>query len=149
MTCAVNDSKDEYAQAVEAGDLDRLRELFHNEKSCFGFIFEKKAVTPLVWATTLNAARRDSVKLQRDILHRILCMQSTLLDRVETKITDEIAAFDARGHFNELPEIVTNELLPRYGKIASEIFGTMKLLQKIESPSAPAPSTPKGDADDA
>ena len=46
-------------------------------------------------ATVANAARQDPEKLQRQILHRILALQYTLLDRVEHSIRTEIAGADS------------------------------------------------------
>ena len=141
---------DPFAAAVEAGDLDQLRALYQSEKAGFGFIMNKEKITPRMFETTLNAARRDPDRLQSDILHQVLSMQYTLLDRVETGILDMIADFDKRGHqYGELPEGVSSELLPRYAKISSEIFTTLKLIKKLGSPAAPAGATANAQSEDA
>lgn len=148
---------DQFTDAVAAGDLDRLRELYDREKAGFGYIMNKERITPRMLETTINAARRDPDKLQRDILLQILSVQYTLLDRVETGIFDMIADADKRGHpYGEIPDKVASELLPRYARISSEIFATLKLIKKLASPAAPAgapapagtPANDQADSDD-
>lgn len=135
--------------AVEAGDLETVRTLIQDEKTLFGYVSSEHKLTPLLFQTMRNAGKRDPVKLQRDILHRILAVQYMLLDRVETGIHEKIADYDGRGYPpSHVPEDVASELLPRFGKITSEIYSTMKMLKKIESPPAPA-VPPSSQADSA
>lgn len=127
-----------YLEAAEAGDLDRLRTLHHEEMSYGTTICRKGLFTVCMLEAVCNAAISNPDKLQRDILCRILSLQYSLLDRVDIAIRDQIIDHDQRGYAkNEIPECVATELLPRYGKITSEIFLTMKMLKKIADPPTP------------
>ena len=131
---------DEYVEVIDAGDLDKLRALHQGGNPFMGYAMAGNAGTPRIFATALNATKKDPIKLQRDIVARILCMQFTLLERVEKDIFDIIGKYDSRHNGYELPGVVTSELLPRYGKISSEIFTTMKMFRKIGVSSSSAES---------
>lgn len=127
------------------GNLAGLQDVLDAET--FNSAYSKRAIFYQVFHTTLNATKLNHRQVHRDIVSRILSMQSALLDRIDRAILFHTVNFDQRGHFPDIPDFVEKELLPRYGKIAQEIAGTIKLLRKLDDEPTPAlPATPTAPA---
>jgi len=84
--------------------------------------------------------------MQRELLNEMLAVQGMLAHRAQEGLLAAIHQHDkdARGRhpWGDLPDEVADIWLARYGKISSEIRVTVKLLQQLDAPPAPAPVTP-------
>ena len=134
---------EELAAAVKNGDRRRLADLYRQQGSLYGDNYYAREMTCNMLEATEKAAKLDPGKLQRDLVLEILSMQGTLLYRVDEAIRLAMARHDRdyRGEkpWGWLPPTITDELLPRYGKLTTEIFATIRLLQKLDAPPAPNP----------
>ena len=131
--------------AIEAGDRRLIADLYHEERGLYGiFNGDRANLSDEIREASMNAAKKDSLQFQKDILAEILSIQTMLLHRVEESIRIGIARHD-KTHTNlspwgDLPDDIAGVMLPRYGKIAAEIVDTIKLMRKLES--SPAKSSP-------
>ena len=129
---------EEIAAAVKNGDRRRLADLYRQQGSLYGDNYCAREMSWKMLEATEQAAKLNPAKLQRDLVLEILSMQGTLLHRVDEAIRLSMARHDndytGAQPWGWLPPSITDELLPRYGKIASEIAGTIKLLQRLDNP---------------
>ena len=92
----------------------------------------------------MNAARKDPKKMQRDLLTSIMATQSMLLHRAQAQILSYIHEDDRRHNgarpWGQLSPEITDELLPRFGKISDEIRVTIRLMNSLEAPRIAVPS---------
>ena len=132
---------EEIAAAVKNGDRRRLADLYRQQGSLYGDNYYAREMTCNMLEATEKAAKLNPGKLQRDLVLEILSMQGTLLYRVDEAIRLAMARHD-RDYRGEkpcgwLPPTITDELLPRYGKLTSEVFTTIRLLKKLDALSSP------------
>ena len=132
---------EEIAAAVKNGDRRRLADLYRQQGSLYGDNYYARQMTWNMREATEQAAKLNPGKLQRDLVLEILSMQGTLLYRVDEAIRLAMLRHDTdyRGEkpWGWLPPSITDELLPRYGKLTAEVFGTIRLLQKLDAPPVP------------
>ena len=133
---------EEISVAVKNGDRRRLADLYRQQGSLYGDNYYAREMTCNMLEATEKAAKLDPGKLQRDLVLEILSMQGTLLYRVDEAIRLAMARHDRdyRGEkpWGWLPPTITDELLPRYGKLTSEVFTTIRLLKKLDAPTSSA-----------
>ena len=137
--------KKQLAEAVENGNPRRVAELYREYRSPRdAYRGYREHLSAEILEASNVAAQKDPQKFQRDILLEILSMQSMLLHRVGESIQStisEVDQFDGGGlPWGRLPDEVGDILLTRFGKIASEVAGTIKLLQRLDSPSKVEPN---------
>lgn len=129
--------------AVEAGDRQLLTQLYEEKFTGFISYINLSGYSAQVLEAELNAARRDPKKMQRDLLTSIMAMQSMLLHRAQAQILSYIHEDDRRHNgarpWGQLSPEITDELLPRFGKISDEIRVTIRLLNALDSPKTAAP----------
>ena len=139
--------REEIAAAIKSGDRRRLADLYRQQGSLYGDNYFAPEMSWNMLEATEQAAKLNPGKLQRDIVLEILSMQGMLLHRVDEAIRLAMARHDkdytGPQPWGWLPPSITDELLPRYGKLSAEVFGTIRLLQKLDAP--PAPNQQAGD----
>lgn len=133
------------AEAVENGNPRRVAELYREYRSPRdAYRGYREHLSAEILEASITAAKRNPGKFQRDVLIDILAMQAMLLHRVGESIhvaIQENDQLDGGGlPWGRLPDEVGDVLLSRYGKISSEVAGTIKLLQRLESPSKGEPN---------
>ena len=130
---------EQVSTAVDAGDRQKLTEIYRRQSASYAG--NQSAYSSQVLETTLNAARKDPNKFQRELLIENLSVMAMLAHRVQEELMVSIKQHDnvmCRSTWGGLPDQVADILLPRYGKISSEIRTTVKLLQQLDAPPAPA-----------
>lgn len=140
---------EQVAMAVENGDRQRVAELYREHRSPrLAYSGYREHLSAEILDASNVAAQKDPQKFQRDILLEVLSVQSMLLHRVGESIKIAIQEHDQLDGggmpWGWLPPKVAEEMLPRYGRVASEVAGTIKLLRKLE---APATSSKQADTD--
>ena len=132
---------EEIAAAVKNGDRRRLADLYRQQGSLYGDNYCAREMSWKMLEATEQAAKLNPAKLQRDLVLEILSMQGTLLHRVDEAIRLAMLRHDKdyRGEkpWGWLPPSITDELLPRFGKISAEVSATIRLLQKLDAPAEP------------
>ena len=133
------------AEAVENGDPRRIAELYREYRSPRdAYRGYREHLSAEILEASINAAKRNPGTFQREVLVEILAMQAMLLHRVGESIQVSIQEHDQLDGgglpWGWLPPAVADEMLPRFGKIASEVAGTIKLIQRLESPSKGEPN---------
>lgn len=133
------------AEAVKNGDPRRVAELYREYRSPRdAYRGYREHLSAEILEASITAAKRNPGKFQQDVLIDILAMQAMLLHRVGESIQvaiQENDQLDGGGlPWGRLPDEVGDVLLTRYGKIAAEVAGTIKLLQRLESPSKGEPN---------
>ena len=127
------------AEAVANGDRETLTTFYRKRMRACGQS-GYGSYSPQIFEATMNAAKADPKKLQKESLAEILAMLSMLAHRVREGILAGIKKHDDASNgsrpWGELPASVADVLLPRYGKLAAEIRTTVKLMNSLESPSA-------------
>lgn len=141
---------EDISEAVKNGDPQRVAEIYREYRSPReSYSGYRENLSAEFLEASMAAAKQNPQKFQRDILAEILSMQFMLLHRVGESIKIAIQQHDQldRGGmpWGWLPPTVANEMLPRYGKIAAEVAGTIKLLKKLDAP-ADAPKQADDDA---
>ena len=144
---------EEIAAAVKNGDRRRLADLYRQQGSLYGDNYYAREMSWKMLEATEQAAKLNPGKLQRDIVLEILSIQGTLLHRVDEAIRLAMLRHD-KNYTGEqpwgwLPPSITDELLPRFGKISAEVFATIRLLQKLDAPPAPNPQADQTSESDA
>ena len=131
--------RDEIAAAVKNGDRRRLADLYRQQGSLYGDNYYAREMSWNMLEATEHAAKLNPGKLQRDLVLEILSMQGMLLHRVDEAIRLAMMRHDkdytGPQPWGWLPPSITDELLPRFGKISAEVFATIRLLQKLDAPS--------------
>lgn len=133
------------AEAVENGNPRRVAELYREYRSPRdAYRGYREHLSAEILEASITAAKRNPGKFQQDVLIDILAIQAMLLHRVGESIQvaiQENDQLDGGGlPWGRLPDEVGDVLLSRYGKITSEVAGTIKLLQRLESPSKGEPN---------
>ena len=132
---------EEIAAAVKNGDRRRLADLYRQQGSLYGDNYYAREMSWNMLEATEHAAKLNPGKLQRDLVLEILSMQGTLLHRVDEAIRLAMLRHDKdyRGEkpWGWLPPSITDELLPRFGKISAEVSATIRLLHKLDAPAEP------------
>ena len=137
--------KTQLAEAVENGEPRRVAELYREYRSPRdAYRGYRESLSAEILEASITAAKKDPGKFQRDVLIDILAMQAMLLHRVGESIQvaiQENDQLDGGGlPWGWLPNEVGDILLTRFGKIASEVAGTIKLLQRLDGPSKGEPN---------
>ena len=143
---------EQVSEAVDAGDRQRVSNLYREQMARNAGVSSYQAnFSAVMLEVSENAAKKDPRKFQHDMLAEILAVQSMLLHRVSEHIRTAIARHDKEYSgfhpWGNLPADVTDELLPRYARITTEIFNTMKMIKKLASPPVPAGTTANVQAD--
>lgn len=130
---------EQIAEAVANGDRERLTTIYRKQFRAYGQSGHG-CYSPQIFEATMTAAKADPKKLQQDMLAEILSMLSMLAHRVREGILAGVKKHDDASNgsrpWGELPPLVADVLLPRYGKLVAEIRTTVKLMNALESPSA-------------
>ena len=130
--------------AVEAGDRQLLTQLYEEKFTGFTSYINLSGYSAQVLEAELNAARKDPKRMQRDLLTSIMATQSMLLHRAQAQILSYIHEDDRRHNgarpWGQLSPEITDELLPRFGKISDEIRVTIRLMNSLEAPRIAVPS---------
>ena len=145
---------EQVSEAVDAGDRQLVSNLYRDKIARYGMYGANRAnLSEEILEASENAAKKDPRKFQQDILAEVLAMQTMLLHRVEQSIRTAIAQHDKNDRgvhpWGYLEPEIADELLPRYARITTEIFTTMKMIKKLASPPAPAGATASDQAEDA
>ena len=137
---------EQISDAVDSGDRQQLTEIFRRQLASFDGCEYQSNFSSNILEASINAARKDPHKLERELLNEMLAVQGMLAHRAQEGLLAAIRQHDkdARGRhpWGGLPDEVADTWLARYGKISSEIRTTVKLLQQLDAPSAPATGTP-------
>jgi hypothetical protein len=133
-----NTFDEQVAAAAEAGDRNRVDELYA-EQARFGHCGgDRQHLSWAVLEATYNSAKKDSKKLSVDVLSEILAVEVMLAHRVRKQLMAAIHQhdYDDRdpANWGRLPPAISDVLLPRYQRITSSIFDTIKLMHKIDRP---------------
>ena len=136
---------EQVAAAVASGDRQRVTELYREHRPTRNaYRGYREMLSSEILEASIVAAKKNPGTFQREVLVEILAMQAMLLHRVGESIQVAIQEHDQLDGgglpWGWLPPAVADEMLPRYGKIASEVAGTIKLLQRLESPSKGEPN---------
>ena len=136
---------EQVAMAVENGDRQRVAELYREHRPARNaYRGYRESLSAEILEASIVAAKRNPGTFQREVLVEILAMQAMLLHRVGESIQVAIQEHDQLDGggmpWGWLPSTVADEMLPRYGKIASEAASTIKLIQRLDSPSKSEPN---------
>lgn len=128
---------DQVEAAIKAGDRRQLADLYRQQGSLYGANLHSREISMNMLEATTNAAKQDPAKLQRNLALEVLCLQGTLLHRADEAIRLGIERHDKeyRGAqpWGCLPDEIAKEWLPRYAKLSTEMFKTIKLLQRLDT----------------
>lgn len=123
--------------AVKNGDCEALIAAYENnaDLSLYRGVITS-GYSSDVLAATLNKARKDPDALQQDMLMDMLALQRMLFHRGQIQLKRSIQEHDAsiRGQkiWGDLPSSVTDELLPRLGRLCDEIRSTIETIRKLK-----------------
>ena len=143
----------ELAAAKESGDFEKISDIYR-----WNFYSLKSGADISGFSTDMfkglrNAAKANPRAMQQSILNDILAFQGMLLHRVTEETMNAISNFDrsppSYDTMGRLPKEITEVLLPRYARLTSEIFATIKTIKKLEVVSIPAKTTADEPADGA
>lgn len=134
---------EDISEAVKNGDPQRVAEIYREFRSPRdSYSGYREHLSAEYLEASMAAAKQNPPKFQQDVLAEILAMQAMLLHRVGESIKIAIQEHDQHDGggmpWGWLPPTVANEMLPRYGKIAAEVAGTIKLLRKLDTPTSSA-----------
>lgn len=128
--------KDEVAAAVAAGDQEQVTNVYRRQIAWFKCGADVSGYSADVLESALKAAEADPGKMKRNLLVEILAVQSMLLHRVREELMARIRKHDEKPNgfdpWGNLPPEISAELLPRYARLTSEVFHTLKVMQKLE-----------------
>ena len=145
----------ELAAAKESGDFETISDIYRWNFYSLKSSTDISGFSADIFQALRNAAKANPRAMQQSILNDILAFQAMLLNRVTEETMNAISNFDRSppGYdtMGRLPKEITEVLLPRYARLTSEIFATIKTLRKLEAVPIPAKATaiePAGSAAD-
>ena len=143
----------ELAAAKESGDFEKISDIYRWNFYSLKSGADVSGFSADMFKGLRNAAKANPGAMQQRILSDILAFQAMLLHRVTEETMNAISNFDrsppSYDTLGKLPKEITEVLLPRYARLTSEIFATIKALQKLETVSIPAKATANEPADGA
>ena len=148
----------ELAAAKESGDFEKISDIYRWNFYSLKSGADVSGFSADMFKGLRNAAKANPRAMQQGILNDILAFQGMLHHRVTEETMNAISNFDrsppSYDTLGKLPKEITEVLLPRYARLTSEIFATIKTLKKLEAVSIPAKATTAnepadGAADDA
>ena len=142
----------ELAAAKESGDFEKISDIYRWNFYSLKSGADVSGFSADMFKGLRNAAKANPRAMQQSILNDILAFQGMLLHRVTEETMKAISNFDQNppGYetLGKLPNEVTEVLLPRYARLTSEIFATIKTLKKIEAVPIPAKANEPADGAD-
>ena len=143
----------ELAAAKESGDFEKISDIYRWNFYVLKSGADISGFSADMFKGLRNAAKANPGAMQQRILSDILAFQGMLLHRVTEETMNAISNFDrsppSYETIGKLPKEVTEVLLPRYARLTSEIFATIKTLTKLEAVSIPAKAAANEPADGA
>jgi hypothetical protein len=134
---------EQISAAVDSGDRQRLTDIFRQQLASYGGCDNQINYSANILEASINAARKDPRKMRREMLNEMLAVQGMLAHRAQEGLLAAIRQHDkeTRGKraWGDLPDEIADIWLARYGRISSEVRTTIKLLQQLDTPPAPAP----------
>lgn len=148
-----SDQQKELAAAKESGDFEKISDIYRWNFYALKSGADISGFSADIFQALRNAAKANPRAMQQSILNDILAFQAMLLNRVTEETMNAISNFDrsppSYDTMGRLPKEITEVLLPRYARLTSEIFATIKTIKKLEAVSIPAKATADEPADGA